>query len=127
MSKKYLTFDRQESALNLWEDIKDEQIKKVQIVPQLPLGDLESSQSPKDNKSPRSERRSTATSTLSLKEQEANCQKLFQQFDLNEDQKVDYEELFMYMKKLNRNNKEVSEDDIKAMMLIADNTIKTGI
>ena len=113
-------FDEKDSALNLWEDIKDEQItKKVQIVPKLPLEDLESSG--ESRMSPRSERRARQRSSVSKEQEEDNYKKLFNQFDLNKDEKVEYEELYMYMKqKYHDGNKEVLEADIKAMMLIAD-------
>ena len=71
--------------------------------------------------SPRSERRASQRSSVSKEQEEDNYKKLFNQFDLNKDEKVDYEELYMYMKQTyHHGNKVVSEDDIKAMMLIAD-------
>ena len=60
-------------------------------------------------------------SSVSKEQEEDNYKKLFNQFDLNKDEKVEYEELYMYMKqKYHDGNKEVLEADIKAMMLIAD-------
>ena len=99
---------RKENALNLWEDLKDEQITKVQIQPIL-------------KKSPRSQRR--IKTSLSKKDRDENMNKLFHALDTNGDGTIDFEELLTYMRNRHEGGEgeagdggDVSEESIREML-----------